>query len=610
MTTDGTIRKFMRADATIDAPGGGYARVFAGLDGQDHYKQSDGSTIVPYTGKPAASAHADPWFDASAYGTIDKTGVANSTAAFAAAKAAALASPRGGYVWAPAGVYLVDTGTIDFSSSTNPFRFGGSDRALTVIIPNGTGDIVKFGGSDGCSVTDIAFFSSGATQTAGNAIHTNGADDLLIDNVLFNNQFVDIFVDNTSLKVSMQRCVSTRSVNNGATSVGVLVTNGAAGDTYIGPDFVFSDTGSTRRRACIEVTQSGHFEVNQVNATGSAQGLLVDPGAGQIVADFFVNHSLFDSNSVNGVTLSAPTATSTIKSGHFINAWFSGTVTITGGAGFVSSGTAGGIINGIEFVSCRALNNQTHGYQHGFGTDFRWLGGKVGGNSAASSNVSDGINVAAGVSNFSIIGVKSGGTDGASTGGNQRWGIFVAVGASDNYTITGNDCTGNNTGGVSDSGTGLNKYVDANLPGPYRQARRLTADSTAITATTATDIAGLAFNVVPGSNYTFAFECFATNTAVTGHKYAIAVPAGSTITAVIFGALSATTFRQDPIVASATLSATALATVATTMFHHRIVGVCTAPTAPGVCKLQAAVVTAGSLVHKAGTSFVATPCMN
>lgn len=512
-------------------------------------------------------------------------------------------------MYVPAGVYLVNTGTIDFSSSTNPFRVMGADRGLSVIIPNGTGDVIKFGASDGCSVSSIAIFSSGATQTAGNAINTNGCDDLLIDNVLFNNQFVDVNVNATSIKVSVQRCVHTHSVSNGANSVGMLVTNGAAGDTYLGPDVVMTDTAATRRRACIEVTQSGHFEVNQCNLTGSAQGMLVDPGAGVIVADGFINHSLFDSNTVNGVTLNAASATSTIKSIHFVNSWFSGTVVTSGLAGFLSTGTAGGILNGVTFTNCRALNNQTHGYQHDFGTDFEWIGGRAAGNSAATNNTSSGLRVAAAVSNWGVTGGKYGGTDGAATGGQQKYGIEVVAGAGNNIRIVGPDLIGNVTQGLLYSATGLDYYVDGCINGPRRQCRRLAADNTAITATTATDVPGMTFDVEVGADYAFSFEVFTTDTAVTGIKFAIVVPTGATLDAVVTGWLSATTLRQDVLSVSGTLQATAINTTITTVFHHRIQGLIRAASAAGVCKLQVAVVTSGSLVVKRGSVFVATPAL-
>jgi hypothetical protein len=619
MTTDGTVRLPVQSSSGVDAPAANKGRVHVDSDGVVKAKLNDGTVVSPYAGKAPVAGHAVPWFDIAAYGTVDRTGTNSCDAAATATMAAIAASPRGGLLFLGPGVLKISTGIIDYSTgvgaTTGPQGIRGVDRGLTVIIPNGTGDVVKFNAAvDGCSAQDFAIFSSGATQTAGNAINTNGADDVLIRNMLFNNQFVDVNVQNTSIKVSMQQLVHTHSVNNGANSVGILVTNGAAGDTYIGPDVVMSDTGSTRRRACVEVVQSGHFELNQCNLTGSAQGLLIDPGANQSAVFGFVNHTLLDSNFVNGCTINATSATScVVKSIHFVNSWFSGTVSAglggSGAAGFLSTGTAGGVVNGITFTNCRALNNQTHGYQHGFGTDFEWIGGRSSGNSAAATTTSSGLSAAAGVSNWGVIGGKWGGSDQVATGGQQKYGIEVVAGAGDNIRIIGPDLIGNITQGLLFGATGLNCYVEGCINGPRRQARRATADAAAITATTATDLPGMTFNVEVGASYTFSFDVLLTNTAATGHKFAIVVPTGATIDAIAFEAVTAATFRQDTILAGATLTATAVQTVAATEMHHRIVGVVQGATAAGVCKLQAAVVTSGSLVLKRGSSFVATPAL-
>lgn len=454
------------------------------------------------------------------YGTIDPTGAVNSNAAFTAMMVAVNALNDRCRVEFPPGVFLLNAGILAFTSSA-PCEIYGCGRGTTVLLCNQTtGTMLQLApGVDGVAVHDFAIYQSGAPNTAGNGLDLNGADSATITNMLFVNQFVDINVQSNAFKVSIERTLHSQT-NGSATSVGILVTNGAVGDTYIGPDVVMSNTGATRRRASVEIVQTGHAEMNQCNLTGSAQGLLVDPGAGQIVADLFVNEVLFDSNTVNGVTLNAATATSTIKSVHFVDSWFSGTVAGAGQAGFLTTGTAGGVINGVEFVGCRALNNQTHGYQHGFGTDFRWIGGKVGGNSSASSNTSDGLNIAAAVSNWSVLGGKYGGTDAAATGGQQRYGIAVAAGASSNVVISGPDCIGNLTGPLLTTGvTGLASIRDvpgAVLPRPTNVA------VTAIPLTTVTQAdsnGGLPFpaNVRLGTKVraTFDLTCAATTQTLT-----------------------------------------------------------------------------------------------
>ena len=89
-------------------------------------------------------------------------------------------------------------------------------------------------------------------------------------------------------------------------------------------------------------------------------------------------------------------------------------------------------------------------------------GNQIGDNSAAVANTYDGIIVAANINNFSITGNMVG--DSVSVAGNnQKYGIEVTAGTSDNYIISGNWCMGNTTGKVQDGGTGVNKSVTGNV---------------------------------------------------------------------------------------------------------------------------------------------------
>lgn len=422
--------------------------------------------------------------------TYDPTGTSDSSTSFSAMMTAfnAAGATKRGIIQIPPGVFIVQTGILVFTQTT-PCAIIGADRGATVLIPASStpgGDMIKFAsGTDGCSVQNLALYQTGTPQTSGNLINTNGADDLLISNVLFVGGFVDVYVNGSSIKVNITHTVHSET-NGSATSVGILVTNGAAGDTYIGPDVVMSNTGATRRRACVEVTQSGHFELNQCNLTGANQGLLIDPGAGLNVADGFINCCLFDSCEVNGMTLNATTSTSIIQSLHFVNCWFSGTNAggVSGAAGVLTAGVAGGILDGIVFDACRFFNNQTHGFQHGFGTDFEFVSCQMRNNSQVGSATDHGLSVAAAVSNFRVRGGKFGGTIDAATGGNQGYGILIAAGASTLFSIIGADLTGNVTGPLSNGATGSFATIGntglPTVPGPATPGALLTNAQTYI----------------------------------------------------------------------------------------------------------------------------------
>lgn len=67
--------------ASISTPASGVDSLFVDTTKELKKKDSNGNVVTYYTGRAATSAHADPWFDVTAYGTCDKTGVADSTAA-------------------------------------------------------------------------------------------------------------------------------------------------------------------------------------------------------------------------------------------------------------------------------------------------------------------------------------------------------------------------------------------------------------------------------------------------------------------------------------------------------------------------------------------------
>jgi hypothetical protein len=84
-------------------------------------------------------------------------------------------------------------------------------------------------------------------------------------------------------------------------------------------------------------------------------------------------------------------------------------------------------------------------------------------NSQSSSGTYHGINVSANSLNFIVANNHIGRV--ASGSGSQGYGIFIAAGTSNYYTITGNVLDGNATGGISDGGTGTSKEVQAGLAG-------------------------------------------------------------------------------------------------------------------------------------------------
>lgn len=416
-------------------------------------------------------------FNVKAYGATGD-GSTDDTAAVQAAYTAATgftagaAGQRGAVVAYPPGVYKL-TAAITLASANGIVSAGYGRGPATLLVNFASGDLFALpASSEFWEFRSLQFFA-GVTRTSGAFINTNGANDVIIDRFAMSGAFTGINVSGASIKVTVTNGTIDSTV--AATGVGILVANGAAGDTYLGPRLIFSNSAGARPLADIRIQQTGHCQIDGVNATSGVSGLLIDPSTSQDVSYVFCSNSLFDSCGTNGLLVNpANVASARVRSLKFVNAWFSGSSSAAGA--FLSSQGASAVVDDVEFVECRFLNNGTHGLQHAFGTNVRVNGGTVAGNSAASSGVSDGINIAAAISDWSVTSCKLG-TAGTATSTSQRYGLAVTAGASNRYSITSNDFTGNVTGGFLDSGTGTNKVVADNVGGAV--------GSLPITATTA-----------------------------------------------------------------------------------------------------------------------------
>jgi hypothetical protein len=89
-------------------------------------------------------------------------------------------------------------------------------------------------------------------------------------------------------------------------------------------------------------------------------------------------------------------------------------------------------------------------------------GNIIGDNGLLAPNTYDGVHINGNAMRFKVRNNTIGDT--VSLIGNfQRYGVCIDSGVSDKYIITGNDLTGNMTGGLSDGGIGTNKVVSLNL---------------------------------------------------------------------------------------------------------------------------------------------------
>jgi hypothetical protein len=95
-------------------------------------------------------------------------------------------------------------------------------------------------------------------------------------------------------------------------------------------------------------------------------------------------------------------------------------------------------------------------------TDSSIIGAGINNNGTATNNTYDQVYVTDGSCDFTISNNNISWYNGSNK---PRWGVYLqhVSGTSARYVITNNRCTGNNSGSVSDNGTGTPKTVSGNI---------------------------------------------------------------------------------------------------------------------------------------------------
>jgi hypothetical protein len=286
------------------------------------------------------------------------------------------------------------------------------------------------------------------------------------------------------------------------------------------------------------IKESGHFAIQHCNITSCVHGLYLYPSSAKDVQYGFVSESLFDSCGTTGVYLYTPTQASPgrLRSIKFTGCWLSGANTAGAGYGANLVGASNGVMDDISFTSCRFLNNGYHGINYTFGTNVRISDSTISGNSQAASNTYDGINIAAAVSDFEIVGNRIG-MAGTATN-TQRYAIYLASGASARYQIIQNDVGSNNTAPfIFDGGTTQFKRIHSNLnsmpsctmPALTAAVQALSVGAQVVTGTLIPlPVNGLmpTQGVLPGTR--FIWDMVLTRTTTAGTAVAIQVKFGNT----------------------------------------------------------------------------------
>ncbi|KKM62905.1 hypothetical protein LCGC14_1516960 [marine sediment metagenome] len=352
----------------------------------------------------------------------------------------------GGTIHLPTlGTFAV-TGTTTFTKRVRLICAGA--RTTNISTNQATGDVLVFQTQNGSSVEHCGFTSS-VTRTAGAFVRfSTQASMSRITNFSMENYYVGVHVEGPfHITISVGDIRDGTPSATAADGAGIKI---VSGDAHVIEDIVMDAPVGSQPDAGIHWTGGDGGFISNVDIIHHGDDLLVTPGNGESVSALYVINSFFDT-AERGIVLN-PTGTGSITRFRCTACWASSN---TGDGVFVNNGGSG-TLSTVSFIDLHALLNGDDGLDINDATAVRVLGGTF------AANTDDGILVGAGVSDFSIIGIRSGNPTGLAANGGD--GISVFTGASDNYTIALNDLRGNSGSALLDNGTGVNKQIYGNLP--------------------------------------------------------------------------------------------------------------------------------------------------
>jgi len=423
----------------------------------------DGAAIIAYgNANWGGSGGGDYTFNADDYGT-------HGTQAAIVAAIAAAAAAGGGTVFISAGTWTL-TSTITIANNYIQL-LGEGVGATTLQRTTNYGDtFIFYTGSAsilwGCGIKDMLILHSGSNMTASDChIQCYYVYDFIADNLWLKNGGIGMQIIGKSNYVKVTD--SAISLESGySATCGMAFTKGSYSDglpTSILLDnldlYPSTSTNSWTYGLLIQATD-GLWATNVHVGRARTAAVVISPGTDSQLSGLKFTNCWFDND----------------NSTQTYSVYFSGTGSATypfGIMNFTGCNFQGYYTNyGFWIESgCNVENvvvSDSLFFDYVYGSVYLAGGNKlifsnnriVGGN---SSNASVNAISAVGATRFVISGNSIGYQHMSTSNSLNRYGIYVGPGSWSNYIITGNNCSGNTTGGVYDGGTG-SKVVDSNLP--------------------------------------------------------------------------------------------------------------------------------------------------
>ena len=365
----------------------------------------------------------------------------------------------GGKVFIPAGTYTLTTGLTITSDNITLWGAGPRQTTITTSTAGLTGITVGDGATTTSRVTirDLYVENTNATPT-GAGISLDQANTIRILNVNILGFSTDLNISGGTFNVQVDNFLFEDYDANG-----VLIDNAtnAAVGLFLSNGIISNATRTVGDG--IHWKEGGGVYVSNVDILEGNRSVLISPQAGEIAQWGFFTNVTGDTSNGRAWSIN-PAGSGQVLGITMVNCWAASSITQDG---ILIAGNDTSVVDGIRWLGGKILNNDHHGVLiNGGGTTFKNIsidGSDIGNNSQEAGGTWHGIAVAANASEFSLRNNRIGDVlNGSST--QQGWAILIAAGTSNNYVITSNDLRGNNSGGLSDGGTGTAKQIFGNLP--------------------------------------------------------------------------------------------------------------------------------------------------
>ncbi|MGV1856181.1 glycosyl hydrolase family 28-related protein [Rhizobium rhizogenes] len=382
------------------------------------------------------------WFGAVGDGSANDTAAIN--AAIAMAK----------HIFFPAGTYKT---TSVITIAATGYTLQGAGKNVTTIAPAfASGDCFTIGsvaGIDSVAIRGMTIKPT-VTKTSGAAIRLIEIANLItLDDIYIYGGYNGIAFEANNTNQSIEQQLSNFYIRD-CTNAGIL----CGGGTGMSQDVFISHGAISDCNVGMKFTNVSGLYVHDVDVVGSTnQGIQFVPGSGGKVIFCFFNNVLADTSTSDGWYFGA--------SGGYV-----ASVTCTD----CWSAASGG--HGINFASAMygmswkggmIRANVGHGINFAVGGKITVSQAQIFNNSRNTSAAYNGINIASGVTDVTLMGnfIGAGGYDYVAGGTNyQGYGIYIAASSSTaNIVITENNLTGNVTGALSDGMTLTSKSIKNNL---------------------------------------------------------------------------------------------------------------------------------------------------